>query len=79
LAVAHFRLAPTSSASISVTDCWFVRGFPAVLAQPPGDHDRILLGQGVGQLADRAVQGSPVGIVGALELGEVDRKYADAG
>jgi len=51
LAVAHFRLAPTSSVSSSVTDRLSPSGVsPAALAEPAGDHDPVALAQGLGQV-----------------------------
>jgi hypothetical protein len=51
LAVAHLRLAPTSSASISVTDRLSpFGGLPAALAEAAGDHDPVPFGEGVGQV-----------------------------
>jgi hypothetical protein len=51
LAVAHLRLAPTSSASSSVTERLSPSGaLPAALTEPAGDHDPVALGEGVGQV-----------------------------
>jgi hypothetical protein len=50
LAVAHLREAPTSSASISVTDRLSPSGVSQLLAQPAGDHDPVALAQGLGQV-----------------------------
>ena len=50
LAVAHLRLAPTSSASSSVTDRFSLGGLPAGLAQPAGDHHPVPLAERVGQM-----------------------------
>jgi hypothetical protein len=54
--VANLRLAPTSSASISATDRFSPSGgLPGALAQPPGDHDSVALGEGVGEVLGLAV------------------------
>ena len=50
LAVAHLSEAPTSSASISVTDCLSPSGVSQLLAEPPGDHDPVTLAEGVGEV-----------------------------
>jgi hypothetical protein len=52
-------VAPTSSASSSVTDRPSPSGSPRALAEPPGHHDGIPLSQGVGQVLGLALVAVP--------------------
>ena len=90
LAVAHFSEAPTSSASISVTDRFSPSGgLPAALAQPASNHHPVALAQGVGQvlglatpdvdLEERGVAVAPLALLlNALGDGHAQVGYGDA-